>query len=293
MSDQSGKRLLISFAHPDDESFAMAGTIVRYVAEGVQVYLICATNGDVGEAPQGMLAQYGSVAELRLSELCCAAQTLGLTRVFTFNYRDSGMAGSPDNSHPASLAAADMDEVVGRIVGVIREVRPQVIVTFDPVGGYNHPDHVKMHQATERAFHAAGDPGSYSKQLRELPPYQAQKLYYHTFPRRLLRIAVKLMPLLGQDPSRLGRNHDIDLRTVAECDVPIHARIDTTAYHEVSDLAVACHASQHDGRIAGPLRLIRWLNRSLFGESDLFSRAYPPVTRRCKERDLFEGVYPD
>ncbi len=290
MSEQSARRLLLSFAHPDDESFAMAGTIARYVAEGVDVYLICATNGDVGEAPQELLSQYHSVAELRLSELCCAAQALGLAHVFRFDYRDSGMSGSPENAHPESLAAADMDEVVERIVRVIREVRPQVVVTFDPAGGYNHPDHVKMHRATVCAFEAAGDPGRYSGQSSA---YQPQKLYFHTFPRRLLRIAVKLMPLFGQNPSRLGRNQDIDLRVVAECDLPIHARIDTTAYHKVSDRAVACHASQHGGRVSGPVAVIRWLNRVVFGEADLFSRAYPPVVGPLKERDLFEGFHAD
>jgi mycothiol S-conjugate amidase len=290
MSERSARRLLLSFAHPDDESFGMAGTIARYVAEGVQVYLICATNGDVGEVPQEMLSQYDSVAELRLSELRCAAQTLSLARVFTFGYRDSGMAGSSENTHPGSLAAADMDEVVGRIVHVIREIRPQVVVTFDPAGGYNHPDHVKMHQATVRAFGAAGDPTRYPDRLA---PYQPQKLYYHTFPRRLLRLVVRLMPLFGGDPSRLGRNHDIDLRIVAECQIPIHARIETTAYHEMSDRAVACHASQNGGRVGGPMQVVRALNRVLFGESDLFSRAYPPVVGRLRERDLFEGVRAD
>lgn len=293
LEGQLKKRLLVSFAHPDDESFAMAGTIARYAAEGVDVYLICATNGDVGEAPPDMLAEYGSMAKLRLSELCCAAQTLGLTKVFTFDYRDSGMVDSQDNSHPESLASADMYEVVGRIVRVIREVRPQVVVTFDPIGGYNHPDHVKMHQATVKAFEAAATPNRYPGQLTELAPYQPQKLYYHTFPRNLLRIAVKLMPLFGQDPSKLGRNRDIDLRTVAECRLPIHSRVKTTVYHEIRDQAIACHASQQGGRISGPLRVIRWINRILFGEEDLFSRAYPPVEGRLRERDLFEGVQVD
>jgi LmbE family N-acetylglucosaminyl deacetylase len=159
------RRLLIALAHPDDESFGMAGTIAKYENEGAEVYLICATNGDVGMMEDKYLDGYESIAHVRLAELECAAQILGLTRLYAFGYRDSGMPGSPDNDHPDSLVAADVDEVVRRVTEVIREVHPQVVVTFDPYGGYGHPDHLRMHEAAVGAFQAAPDPSRFPDRI--------------------------------------------------------------------------------------------------------------------------------
>jgi LmbE family N-acetylglucosaminyl deacetylase len=289
-----GRRMLLSLAHPDDESFGMAGTIARYVGEGVQVYLICATNGDVGVADPHFMEDYTSVAQLRMAELCCAAQTLGLAHIYPLGYRDSGMMGSPDNQHPESLYAADLDEVARRITAIIREVRPQVVVTFDPYGGYGHPDHIKMHQATVRAFEAAGDPQRYPEQVAGgLLPYRPQKLYFTTFDRRWLRVIVRLMPLWGQDPAQMGRNKDINLYEVAAHDSPVHARISTKAYEGVAQKARECHASQLGG-VGGPRRLSQVISRLVVGPQELYTRAYPPVDgRRIKEHDLFAGVIPD
>ena len=97
------RRLLISFAHPDDESFGLGGAISKWVADGVDVYLICATNGEVGTIPDEMKDRYSTIAELRLSELDCAAQKLGFCEVFKLGYKDSGMMGSDTTKDPASL----------------------------------------------------------------------------------------------------------------------------------------------------------------------------------------------
>ena len=96
----SKRRLLISFAHPDDESFGLGGLITLYVAEGVEVYLICATNGDVGTVSPEMLNGYNSIKELRLAELDCASRKLGFSKVFKLNYKDSGMPGSDTTRDP-------------------------------------------------------------------------------------------------------------------------------------------------------------------------------------------------
>lgn len=278
-------------AHPDDETFGMAGTIARYVSEGVKVYLICATNGDVGSAPPEAMKGYSSVAEMRLGELRCAAQILHLEHVYLFGYRDSGMSGTPDNQHPDCLAMAKAEEVVGRIVQIIREVRPQVVVTFDPFGGYGHPDHIATHQVTVKAFEAAGDPAQYREQIKpDLQPYRPQKLYYFTFDKWWMRLAVRLMPLLGEDPEHLGRNGDINAREIASWDTPIHARIKTGAYQKVAQKARECHASQLGGR--GVRRLSQLLSSLLFGVDEEFMRAYPPVNGRIREHDLFAGVRP-
>ena len=101
---------------------------------------------------------FSSVAERRESELRCAAGILGLTGVYFLGYRDSGMPGTPDNQHPNALAAQPVDEVAAKVVHYIRLLRPQVVVTHDPIGGYKHPDHIAMHRATVRAFKLASDP---------------------------------------------------------------------------------------------------------------------------------------
>src|SRR5512136_2023293 len=196
----SKQTLLVVLAHPDDESFGMGGTLAAYAARGVDVHLVCATRGEVGEVAPEKLDGFKSIGELRESELRCAAGILGLKSVHFLNYRDSGMPGSPDNLHPQALAAQPLDEVAANVVCYIRELKPQVVLTFDPIGGYRHPDHIAIHQATVRAFEAA-------ETLREawpeddgLPAYQPQKLYFQTIPRGMLRAAVILLRLVGQDP---------------------------------------------------------------------------------------------
>lgn len=283
------QRLLVALAHPDDESFGMAGTIARYGSEGGEVYLICATNGDVGTVEEKHLQGYTAVADLRLAELQCAAQVLGLTQLYAFGYRDSGMLGSPDNEHPECLVAADLQDVVRRTTEVIREVRPQVVVTFDPYGGYGHPDHLRMHEATVRAFQAAPDPAQFPDQIQAgLQPYQPQKLYYLTFDRTWLRWIVRLLPLIGQNPHQLGRNKDIDLVAIAEHRFPIHARIDTRKYAAQAEAASKCHASQLGG-FAQP-GLVQRIRTALQPKDDTFMRAVPPANGRLREWDLFEGV---
>ena len=116
------KRILVSYAHPDDESFGLGPLIAKYTAEGAEVTLICATNGDVGSVSQELLDKYGSVAAIRLDELDCAAQVLGLKEVIKFGYRDSGMMGSADNNHADSLWQAPLDTVAHQIVEVIQRI---------------------------------------------------------------------------------------------------------------------------------------------------------------------------
>ena len=157
----TGRTLLAVFAHPDDESFGPGGTLARYAAEGLDVWLVCGTDGDAGTVDAEMLANVASTAQLRAAELCCAAQTLGLKGVDWLGYRDSGMAGSSDNQNPSSLCQAPIEDVVGQIVASIRRHRPQVVICDNPFGGYGHPDHIKLNNATIEAFQAAGDPDQY------------------------------------------------------------------------------------------------------------------------------------
>lgn len=285
----AARRLLVSFAHPDDESFGMGGAIARYADQGVDVHLICATGGEEGDIPPGMALGDRSIGEVRLDELNCAAETLGIRQVITLGYRDSGMMGAPQNQNPACLWQADPDVLTGQIVEVIRRVRPQVVVTFDPYGGYGHPDHIAIQRATVRAFHAAGAADQYPNQVAAgLEPYQARKLYYTVFPRTFVRLAVWATRLAGRDPRRMGRNHDLDFQAVIDATLPTHARLDLRTYYDTWQRANACHASQ-----SGPgelLPLLRPLARAVFGWQT-FHRAWPEVNGRSPgEHDLFEGL---
>src|ERR671932_2725290 len=125
------RSLLALFAHPDDEAFGSGGTLARYAAEGVAVALVCATRGEVGEIADPALATPETLGDVREAELRCAARALGVGELLFLGYRDSGMAGTPTNEDPRALARAPAEEVVARLVGIIRRLRPQVLVTFD------------------------------------------------------------------------------------------------------------------------------------------------------------------
>lgn len=283
--DYQNKTMLVCLAHPDDETFGMGGTLALYTRRGVQVHLICATRGDVGDVDQELLEGYASVAERRESELRCAAGILGLTGLYFLGYRDSGMPGTPDNQHPNALAAQPTDAIAARIAQYIRQLKPEVVVTHDPIGGYKHPDHIAMHQATLRAIELAADPAF----VTELPPFRPQKVYFQTMPKALMRWAVRLAPLLRMDPHRFGRNKDIDLASlVMEGNFPTHARINCRSVAQVRDEATACHSSQLGGAIGrkGPIAFLR----RYIGMTETFMRAYPPADGGVHETDLFAGV---
>jgi len=280
------RRLLISYAHPDDESFGNGGLIAKYVAEGADVYLICATDGDAGTIPEEMQDQYETVRELRLAELDCAAQTLGLTRVYKFGYHDSGMMQNDQKDQPDALWynwQHKPDEVLRKVVDVIREVKPHVVLTFDRYGGYGHPDHIAIQQATTRAFELAGD-DSY---VTEQPPYQPQKLYYSGIPAAMLRIGLWWLKLRGKDVRRMGVNKDIDFQAIVDHIEPKHASVDISDYLDAWDEASACHKSQGGGRIH---TMPNWLRRILSGRQG-FTRIFPEPPRDVvDEHDLFAGV---
>jgi LmbE family N-acetylglucosaminyl deacetylase len=283
----SSRRLLIALAHPDDETFGLAGTIIYYARQGVAVHYICATRGEAGHVDPALLEGYGSLAELRTQELRCAARHLGLSGLHLLDYRDSGMEGSPENQHPASLFQAPMEEVVERIAHLIRQIRPQVVITFDPTGGYFHPDHVKMHQATTLAFHAAGDAEGSPRHLEEsMRAHSPQKLYYTAFPQVLARLAVKVLPLFGQDPAALGHNRDINLRRIADQRQVVTTKINVSSCAEASQRASRCYASQMPAGREGLHGMVaRWIFRH-----DRYTRIVPPFTAGQTERDLFAGI---
>jgi N-acetyl-1-D-myo-inositol-2-amino-2-deoxy-alpha-D-glucopyranoside deacetylase len=174
--------------------------------------------------------------------------------------------------------------VAAAVAHIMRQLRPQVVLTFDPIGGYKHPDHIAIHHATVRAFALASDPAF----ADEYPPYQPQKLYFHVIPKGMFKFAVLLMRLVGRDPHKFGRNGDIDVAAlVEEGDFPVHAAIDIRKALDKKEAASACHASQLGSTPrSGP---VAWLLNQIGGKNDLFMRAYP-APNQTRERDLFEGV---
>lgn len=278
--------LLVSLAHPDDETFGTGGTIALYARRGVKVYLVCATRGEVGEMDPALMRGFQTIAERREAELRCAAEKLGLTEVFFLGYRDSGMPGSPDNSHPDAQVAHPVEEVAGKVAHYIRQVRPQVVITFDPIGGYRHPDHIHIHQATNRAVQLAA--AADFTDAQGLPPFQASKLYYQTIPRTFLKVAVRVIRLLRGDPRHWGKNHDIDLQSIAEVSFPTHARINHRPVAVIRDEAAECHSSQGGKTMTKGLQ--GWLSR-FFRGSETFMRALPlPRNGEPVETDLFANL---
>ena len=276
------KRLLAILAHPDDESFGPGGTLSRYASAGVEVHIAIATDGAAGSVAEGHEESHANLVEVRAKELDAAVAILGAT-LHRLNYRDSGMTGDPANAHPEAFINADMGEAIGRVVRLIREVRPHVVITHDETGGYYHPDHIMCWKVVTPAFHAAGDPSQYPEAGA---PHQPLRLYYTAMPKRWMQFFSLIMRLRGQDPRQAGRNKDIDLTKLGMPDERIHARIDIRPTWEVKQRASAEHASQGGGGFARylPRPMAKWL----LGR-ELFMRAHPPAPNGWREHDLFSG----
>ena len=235
------RTLLAILAHPDDESFGPGGTFAKYAAEGVDVHIAIATDGAAGSVAEGYEDAREKLAEVRAQELKKAVSILGGT-LHTLGYRDSGYIGDAANEHPDAFVQADEPEAIGRVVKLIREIRPQIIITHDETGGYFHPDHIQCWKITVPAFHAAGD----AEQYPDIgpAPYQPNRLYFSAFPNTWVKFFVFLIRLRGQDPTQVGRNKDIDMTRVGVERKRINAFINYRKFWDVKRLASAEHASQ-------------------------------------------------
>lgn len=277
------KTILAVLAHPDDETFGLGGTLALYARKGYDTYYVCATRGEVGAADPEFMQGFKDTAEMRTDELMRAAKILGLKKVFFLGYRDSGMPNTEPNKHPDAQVNHSIDEVAGRIVKYIRELKPDIVLTFDPIGGYKHPDHIHVHQATKLAFEKADD-ASFHPEAGA--PFKPQALYYQVFPRGFLKWSVRLMPLFGRDPTKFGRNKDVNLKELAEVDFPVHVRLNTQSVAQDKQEASAQHASQGGGQMR---RGLMGFITKLVGEREDYMREYPPVDGNFKRRsDLFD-----
>jgi N-acetyl-1-D-myo-inositol-2-amino-2-deoxy-alpha-D-glucopyranoside deacetylase len=233
--------LLAFHAHPDDESLAMGGTLARYAAAGEHVVVVTATDGDVGQIhnhldPDGMRHRLG---EIRTDELMEACRILGVPAVEMLGYRDSGMAGTEDNDHPDCFWRADFNEAVGRLVGLIRRHRPEVMTCYDPFGGYGHPDHIQVHRVGTAAFFGAADVGRFPAAEGD-EPWQPSKLYWSTWPRERSRRTRQMLADLGQiDPAEAAREPAHGAR-----DEDITTRLDVREWYDLKREAVLAHHTQ-------------------------------------------------
>ena len=231
-------------AHPDDEASKGAGTIARYRAEGVHSALVCCTGGEEGDVLNPAMDTpevRADLAAVRRRELADATAVIGYDEVVMLGYRDSGMPGSEANSHPDCFAMAPLDEAVGRLVGHIRRVRPQVLVIYgDEQSGYPHPDHLRVHEVGLVAYDAAGDPDAFPDAGE---PWSVAKLYYTVF-------SVARFRLLHQTFLDLGLESPFDdqwrARWEGVPDEPVTTRIDTAAVADVRRRALLAHATQVD-----------------------------------------------
>jgi LmbE family N-acetylglucosaminyl deacetylase len=185
-------------AHPDDETIGTGGTMAKAVAEGKRVVLVTCTRGEMGEIVVPDLDtpdNHRRLGELRAVELERAMAHLGVTEWQNLGYHDSDMMGRPGNRDPRSFWQADLDEAAGRLVWLIRRYQPDVVTTYNDFGGYGHPDHIRAHDVTVRAFARAGDAGWYPEQLSEehggtgpaagdggVAPWTPAKLYEQAIP---------------------------------------------------------------------------------------------------------------
>jgi LmbE family N-acetylglucosaminyl deacetylase len=181
----SARTLLFVHPHPDDESIACGGVIARFGGEGVRTVVVTCTGGEAGENLAGIDLGDDPLVEHRRRELDEAVRILGVSRHVRLGYRDSGMVDTPDNAHPDCFHLAPLDEAAARLATIIREERPEAIVSDDANGSYGHPDHIKANRVTIRAVELAADatasvPGA---------PWEVQRRFVHTFSHSRLRAA--------------------------------------------------------------------------------------------------------
>jgi mycothiol S-conjugate amidase len=274
------RTLVAVHAHPDDECISTGGILARYAAEGVRTVLVTCTDGAVGEISDPALATPENLAEVRSRELDESVRILGIQRLVTLGYRDSGMAGTADNDHPASLHQANLDEAVARVVQVMRAERPQVVITYDERGGYGHPDHIRAHQLAVAAFEAAGDAQRYPSAG---PVWAPQKLYYAVFARSAMRNFGARLRDAGIEIPFDAAAEDVPFGVADE---RVTTTIDVSAYVQRKRAALAAHTTQM-GADQFIMRLPDAVFAELFGR-ETFERVHGPG--QAPESDLFDGL---
>jgi N-acetyl-1-D-myo-inositol-2-amino-2-deoxy-alpha-D-glucopyranoside deacetylase len=234
------RRLLLVHAHPDDEAISTGATMAHYAAQGAQVTLVTCTLGEEGEiyVPELALlaaAEADQLGGYRIAELRASCNALGVTDVRFLGgagrYRDSGMMGLETNKHPRAFWGADVDAAAGHLVEVMRETRPQVMITYDENGFYGHPDHIQAHRVAMRAAELARAEG-----------VGPAKIYYTAMPRSVLEAGLHAFAdSVGNPFEGVESAEDFPFSTP---DDQIAARVDATDLHQAKVAALRAHATQ-------------------------------------------------
>ena len=244
----SSRRLLVVHAHPDDEVLSTGGLIARHTAAGDQVTLVTCTLGEEGEILLPEISHLAADREddlgaHRIEELAEAMKALGVTDNRLLGgpgtYRDSGMMGEPSNDRPDCLWQADLREAADHLIPVIREVRPQVMVTYDDFGGYGHPDHIQAHRVATYAAVLAAVP-SYRPDLGAA--WEIQRWFWTAFPVSEVRKGIEALRAAGDTSDYAAMDPD-DL-PFAVADEFVDARVDVSQQLPAKRGAMAAHASQ-------------------------------------------------
>jgi mycothiol S-conjugate amidase len=277
--------LLTVHAHPDDESSKGASTVARYAAEGVRTVLVCCTGGEEGDILNPDMDRPEIRADLpavRLAELDEATAIIGFAEVVLLGYRDSGMPGSEANRHPECFASADLHDAVGRLVEVIRRTRPQVLVTYpDDQQGYQHPDHLRVHDITIPAFDLAGDPDAFPDLG---PAWQPSKLYYSMWSRARIEAMHAAHLRLG-----LESPYDEQWFTRPSLDHRLTTRVHIGDHYDVREKALLAHRTQVDPRSRFWFGLPTDAARDAHPWDDyILARSLVPT--ELPEEDLFAGL---
>ncbi|MFJ9841028.1 N-acetyl-1-D-myo-inositol-2-amino-2-deoxy-alpha-D-glucopyranoside deacetylase [Kitasatospora sp. NPDC101155] len=290
MTATTGRSLLLVHAHPDDESIGNGATMARYAAEGARVTLVTCTLGEGGEVIPPELAHLtadrdDTLGAYRIGELTEAMRALGVTD-FRFlggpgHYRDSGMMGVPDNDVPGCFWRADVDEAAGHLVTVIREVRPQVLVTYDENGGYGHPDHIQAHRVAMRAYELAADP-AHRPELGSA--WRIAKVYWNRMPRSVIEAGLAETAVKAPFP---GVAQPADVPGVV-ADEAVTTALDGAGYAGRKAAAMAAHATQItvDGAF---FALSNDLGQPLFA-TEYYQLVRGQAGPERPERDLFAGL---
>ena len=292
----SAQRLLLVHAHPDDETIGTGATMAHYAAQKTLVTLVTCTLGEEGEILVPELEHLASDREdalgpHRIGELAAACEALRVSDHRFLGgpgrWRDSGMMGTPQNDDPGCFWQADFDEAVRELVAVIREVRPQVVVTYDSNGGYGHPDHIQAHRVTVAAFDAAGD-ASYAPELGEV--WQSSKLYWTAIPTSVLQQGIDLLKAAGHTDF-FGVDSAADL-PFGVPDDQVTTAVDASAQLEAKVAAMRAHKTQI--AVDGPFfALSNNVGQRAFG-TEYFTLARgergPGQGQHDREADLFGAV---
>ena len=279
MADAANLTLMAVHAHPDDESSSTGGVLARYANEGITTVLVTCTNGDYGDGPDHVKPgeeghDPGQVSKTRLGELDQACAHLEVTHLEVLGYHDSGMPDWEYKDHGHVFCNVPLDESVGRLVALVERYRPDVMVTYDDMGGYNHPDHLQAHRIAVEAFRRTAIPS---------------KLYFIARRRRDWDKMRERMAAAGIEvPSPPPRTLDPEmLRRIEESEMRITTTVDVGAFAARKRDALAAHASQLDQS---------WWVRfpddafvEVFGH-ETFIRAEDSTGSPVPEDDLFAGL---